>query len=47
MLFATLVNGEDFLDVEVFTQVNKEILKRYIELANGIPLHGHDTKNEG
>ena len=41
ILFATLANAEDWVEMETFAQENEEILKEHIELANGVP--SHDT----
>jgi hypothetical protein len=40
-MLAALVNAEDFVEIEVFAKVNKDILRKYIELEKGIP--SHDT----
>jgi hypothetical protein len=41
VLFATLANAEDFVEIGLFAQANEEVLKRYIGLEKGIP--SHDT----
>ncbi len=41
VLFATLANVDDWVEMEYFARYHKEYLKKYIELKNGIP--SHDT----
>lgn len=41
VLFATLANVDDWVEMEYFAHYHKEYLKKYIELKNGIP--SHDT----
>ena len=41
VLFATLANVDDWVEMEYFAYYNEEYLKRYIKLENGIP--SHDT----
>ena len=41
VLFATLANVDDWVEMEYFAHYNEEYLKRYIKLENGIP--SHDT----
>ena len=41
VLFATLANVDDWVEMEYFTHYHEEYLKKYIELKNGIP--SHDT----
>lgn len=41
VLFATLANVDDWVEMEYFSNYHKEYLKKYIELKNGIP--SHDT----
>ena len=43
VLFATLANADDWVEMEMFAQANESYLKKYIELKNGIP--SHDTLN--
>ena len=41
VLFATLANVDDWVEMEYFAHYNEKYLKRYIKLENGIP--SHDT----
>ena len=41
VLFATLANADDWVEMELFAQSHENYLKKYIELKNGIP--SHDT----
>lgn len=41
VLFATLANADDWHEIEIFARNNVEVLRRYIELRNGVP--SHDT----
>ena len=41
VLFATLANVDDWVEMEYFAHYHEEYLKKYIELKNGIP--SHDT----
>lgn len=41
VLFATLANADDWVEIALFAQSNENYLKKYIELKNGIP--SHDT----
>ena len=41
VLFATLVNVDDWVEMEYFAHYHEAYLKKYIELKNGIP--SHDT----
>lgn len=41
VLFATLANVDDWVEMEYFAHYHEDYLKRYIELKNGIP--SHDT----
>lgn len=41
VLFATLANVDDWVEMEYFARYHKNYLKKYIELKNGIP--SHDT----
>lgn len=41
VLFATLSNADDWVEIELFAKMHKEYLRRYITLRNGIP--SHDT----
>ena len=41
VLFATLANADDWVEISIFAEYHKEYLKKYIALENGIP--SHDT----
>lgn len=41
VLFATLANADDWHEIEIFARNNEEVMRRYIELVNGVP--SHDT----
>ena len=41
VLFATLANADDWVEIALFAEWNQEYLRKYIELKNGIP--SHDT----
>ena len=41
VLFATLANADDWHEIEIFARNNEKVLRRYIELQNGVP--SHDT----
>lgn len=41
VLFATLSNADDWVEIALFAESCKEYLKRYIKLENGVP--SHDT----
>lgn len=41
VLFATLSNADDWVEIELFAKMHKDYLRRYILLRNGIP--SHDT----
>lgn len=41
VLFATLANADDWIEIAMFAECHEEFLKNYIELAGGIP--SHDT----
>lgn len=41
VLFATLANADDWVEIALFAQVYEDYLKKYIELKNGVP--SHDT----
>ena len=41
VLFATLANADDWVEIALFAQVYEEYLKKYIESRNGPP--SHDT----
>ena len=41
VLFATLANADDWVEIQLFAETYEEYLKKYIELKNGIP--SHDT----
>ena len=43
ILFATLANADDWVEIELFAKEYREYLSKYIELKNGIP--SHDTLN--
>lgn len=41
VLFATLANADDWVEIALFAEWNQDYLKKYIELKNGPP--SHDT----
>lgn len=41
VLFATLANVDDWVEMEFFAHYHQDYLRKYIELKNGIP--SHDT----
>ncbi len=41
VLFATLANADDWVEISMFAYWNQDFLRKYIELKNGIP--SHDT----
>ncbi len=41
VLFATLANADDWVEISMFAYWNQDFLRKYIELRNGIP--SHDT----
>lgn len=41
VLFATLANADDWVEISIFAESHKEYLKKYIALENGVP--SHDT----
>ena len=41
VLFATLANVDDWVEMEYFAHYHQDYLKKYVELKNGIP--SHDT----
>lgn len=41
VLFATLANADDWVEIALFAQIYEGYLKKYIELKNGVP--SHDT----
>ena len=41
VLFATLANADDWIEIWMFAHKKEEYLRQYIELENGIP--SHDT----
>lgn len=43
VLFATLANADDWVEIEMFGKEYQDYLRKYIELKNGIP--SHDTIN--
>ena len=43
VLFATLANADDWVEIALFAKEYKEYLSKYIELKNGVP--SHDTIN--
>lgn len=43
VLFATLANADDWVEMEMFALTYEDYLKQYIELKNGVP--SHDTIN--
>lgn len=41
VLFATLANADDWVEIGLFAEWNQDYLRKYIELKNGVP--SHDT----
>ena len=41
VLFATLANADDWVEIALFAESYQDYLRKYIELKNGIP--SHDT----
>ena len=41
VLFATLANADDWVEIALFAENHQEYLRKYIELKNGVP--SHDT----
>ena len=41
VLFATLANADDWVEIAMFAEAYQDYLRNYIELKNGIP--SHDT----
>lgn len=41
VLFATLANADDWVEISIFAEYHEEYLKKYIALENGVP--SHDT----
>ena len=41
VLIATLANADDWVEIEIFAKTNERLLRKYVELKNGIP--SHDT----
>ena len=41
VLFATLANADDWVEIGIFAQAHEQYLRKYIELRNGVP--SHDT----
>ena len=41
VLFATLANADDWVEIALFAENYQDYLRKYIELKNGIP--SHDT----
>ena len=41
VLFATLANADDWIEMQMFALAYEDYLKQYIELKNGVP--SHDT----
>ena len=41
VLFATLANADDWVEISIFAQAHEHYLRQYVELRNGIP--SHDT----
>ena len=41
VLFATLGNADDWVEIEIFAKMHVEYLRKYIPLTNGVP--SHDT----
>lgn len=44
VLFATLANADDFVEIYMFALRHEKYLKKYIELKNGIPSHDTITR---
>ena len=40
VLFATLANADDWVEMALFVESYQDYLRKYIELKNGIPSHG-------
>ena len=40
VLFATLANADDWMEIAQFAEVYEDYLKKYIRLENGVPSHG-------
>jgi predicted transposase YbfD/YdcC len=47
VFFARLANAGDWVEIEIFAEKNEEFLRRYLELANGIPSHDTIQRNFG
>ena len=45
VLFATLANADDWVEMALFAENYQDYLRKYIELKNGIP--SHDTIRRG
>lgn len=45
VLFATLANADDWVEIALFAQVYEEYLKKYIELRNGPPSYVSNVKS--
>lgn len=43
VLFATLADADDWVEIATFGEAHQDYLRKYIELKNGIP--SHDTIN--
>lgn len=43
VLFATLADADDWVEIAMFAQAHQDYLRKYIELKNGVP--SHDTIN--
>lgn len=41
VLFATLANADDWVEIAMFAEAHQDYLRKYIELKNGVP--SHDT----
>lgn len=41
VLFATLANADDWVEIAMFADYNQDYFRKYIPLENGIP--SHDT----
>lgn len=47
VLFVTLANADDWVEIQLFAETYEEYLKKYIELKNGIPSHDTITRVMG
>ena len=47
VLFVTLANADDWVEIQLFAETYEQYLKKYIELKNGIPSHDTITRVMG